>query len=245
MKYIQNKSEILCEKGMNDMKNIMNGTYVRNDELVDFNFATDLSAYKKMLFVNYVVDSIVDEDRYDFIIKDLVFDFGLIEIMTDVDTSFINVEDEDGNAINPIIFIEQFLEETNIVDIVKANMEIGLLDELNNAVDKSIEYRTGIHPNVISDALSNLIKTIDNKVKEFDLDGMMDMAKLFTGMTEDFTTENIVNAYMESDIHKNNVIEIEESKKQRVEFAEDMDNAIKMTDGADKTKSKSKSKSKK
>ena len=230
---------------MNDMKNIMNGAYVRNDELVDFNFATDLSAYKKMLFVNYVVNSIVDEDRYDFIIKDLVFDFGLIEIMTDVDTSFINVEDEDGNAINPIIFIEQFLEETNIVDIVKANMEIGLLDELNNAVDKLIEYRTGIHPNVISDALSNLIKTIDNKVKEFDLDGMMDMAKLFTGMTEDFTTENIVNAYMESDIHKNNVIEIEESKKQRVEFAEDMDNAIKMTDGADKTKSKSKSKSKK
>lgn len=227
------------------MKNIMNGAYVRNDELVDFNFATDLSAYKKMLFVNYVVNSIVDEDRYDFIIKDLVFDFGLIEIMTDVDTSFINVEDEDGNAINPIIFIEQFLEETNIVDIVKANMEIGLLDELNNAVDKLIEYRTGIHPNVISDALSNLIKTIDNKVKEFDLDGMMDMAKLFTGMTEDFTTENIVNAYMESDIHKNNVIEIEESKKQRVEFAEDMDNAIKMTDGADKTKSKSKSKSKK
>lgn len=230
---------------MNDMKNIMNGAYVRNDELVDFNFATDLSAYKKMLFVNYVVNSIVDEDRYDFIIKDLVFDFGLIEIMTDVDTSFINVEDEDGNAVNPIIFIEQFLEETNIVDIVKANMEIGLLDELNNAVDKSIEYHTGIHPNVISDALSNLIKTIDNKVKEFDLDGMMDMAKLFTGMTEDFTTENIVNAYMESDIHKNNVIEIEESKKQRVEFAEDMDNAIKMTDGADKTKSKSKSKSKK
>ena len=227
------------------MRNIMNGAYVRNDELVDFNFATDLSAYKKMLFVNYVVNSIVDEDRYDFIIKDLVFDFGLIEIMTDVDTSFINVEDEDGNAVNPIIFIEQFLEETNIVDIVKANMEIGLLDELNNAVDKSIEYRTGIHPNVISDALSNLIKTIDNKVKEFDLDGMMDMAKLFTGMTEDFTTENIVNAYMESDIHKNNVIEIEESKKQRVEFVEDMDNAIKMTDGADKTKSKSKSKSKK
>lgn len=230
---------------MNDMKNIMNGAYVRNDELVDFNFATDLSAYKKMLFVNYVVNSIVDENSYDSIIKDLVFDFGLIEIMTDIDTSFIDVKDEDGNVINPIIFIEQFLEETNIVDIVKANMEIGLLDELNNAVDKSIEYRTGIHPNVISDALSNLIKTIDNKVKEFDLDGMMDMAKLFTGMTEDFTTENIVNAYMESDIHKNNVIEIEESKKQRVEFAEDMDNAIKMTDGADKTKSKSKSKSKK
>lgn len=230
---------------MNDMKNIMNGAYVRNDELVDFNFATDLSAYKKMLFVNYVVNSIVDENSYDSIIKDLVFDFGLVEIMTDIDTSFIDVKDEDGNIINPIIFIEQFLEETNIVDIVKANMEIGLLDELNNAVDKSIEYRTGIHPNVISDALSNLIKTIDNKVKEFDLDGMMDMAKLFTGMTEDFTTENIVNAYMESDIHKNNVIEIEESKKQRVEFAEDMDNAIKMTDGADKTKSKSKSKSKK
>ena len=35
--------------------------------------------------------------------------------------------------------------------------------------------------------------------------------------------ENIVNAYIASDVHKNNVIEIEESKKDKVEIAENLD----------------------
>ena len=39
------------------------------------------------------------------------------------------------------------------------------------------------------------------------------MANLFTGMTEDFTTENVVNAYLESNVHKENLAEIEAVKK--------------------------------
>lgn len=219
------------------MKNIMNGTYIKGDEDFNFNFYTDLSVANKLKFVNSVVDIVIDEDNYNSIIRDLIFDYFIIDIFTDIDTSKV----EEINFLNNA---EQLLEETNIVDIVKANMEIGLLDELNKAVDLNIEYRTGIHPNPINDALSNLLNTLDKKIKEVDLDSMMDMAKLFTGMTEDFTTENIVNAYIASDVHKNNVIEIEEAKKQNEEFAKDMDKAIKMTDGSDKTKSKSKSKSK-
>lgn len=227
------------------MKNIKTGTYIKGDETFNFNFGTSLSAYDKMVFVNYVVDLLIDDKTYDSIIRDLITDFVIVRVFTDIDTSFVNVKDDEDNIINPIILIEQFLEETNIVDIVKANMEDGLFEELNKAIDKSIQYRTGIHPSPLSDALSNLINTIDNKIKDIDLSSMSEMIQLFTGMTDEFTPENVVNAYLNSDIHKNNVIEIEEAKKVNSEFAEDMDKAIKSVNGAKKSKAKTKVKSEK
>lgn len=212
-----------------NMKNIKTGAYINytNDEAHNFEFATDLSAYRRMMFVNYVVNSLVDDDRYDSIVRDLIFDFGLVSIMTDINTSFINVVDDDGNTINPIIFIEQFLEETNVVDIVKANMEVGLLEELNDAVNKSIEYRTGIHPSPIADSLASLLSTLERKINEVDTDSMMGMAQKFAGMIGNLTPESVVNAYINSDMHKQNMEEIEESKADRAKIAEDLDKAIK------------------
>ena len=204
-------------KGRKTMKNIMTGTYINKntDESRGFNFATDLTAYRKLMFTNYVVNSIVSDDHYDFVVKSLIFDFGIISIFTDIDTSFINQKDDDGNPINPIIFIEQFLEETNVVDIVKANMVDGLLKQLENAVDKSIEYRTGIHPSPFNDALASLLSTLEKKVNEFDIGSMMKMAQKFAGMTGDLTVDNVVNAYINSDMHKKNLEDIAESKKNK------------------------------
>ena len=200
---------------MKNMKNIKMRTYFHNDKAYNFNFATDLSAYRKMMFINYVVNSLVDDDRYDSIVRDLIFDFGLVSIMTDIDTTFINKKDDDGNPINPIIFIEQFLEETNVVDIVKANMEAGLLDELNKAVDKSIEYKTGIPPSPIADSLSSLISTLEKRINEVDLSSAMEMAQKFAGMTDEFNLDNLVKAYMDSDVHKANLEEIAKIKKEK------------------------------
>lgn len=229
-----------------NMKNIKTGTYFYNGETYNFNFATDLSAYKKMMFVNYVVNSIVDDDSYDSIVRDLIFDFGLVTICTDIDTSFINVIDNDGNPINPIIFIEQFLEETNVVDIIKVNMEDGIIEQLDNAVNKSIEYRTGIHPSPLNDALASLVATLEKKIGEFDMGNMMDMAQKFAGMTGELTPETIVNAYINSDMHKKNLDEIAESKTNQSKLAEDLDMAIKTVNEEAKSKNKTtKSKSKK
>ena len=60
------------------------------------------------MFVNSVVDTLIDDDSYNSIIKDLIFDFNIIRVFTDIDTSFINVKDDDGNDVNPIIPIERF-----------------------------------------------------------------------------------------------------------------------------------------
>lgn len=198
---------------MKNMKNVKTGTYVYNDKTFNFNFTTDLSAHDKTVFVRTVVDTLVDDTTYDSIIRDMIFDFSIIMRFTDIDTSFTKAVDDDGKEISALIPIEQFLEETNVIDIVKANMEIGLLDELNEAVDKSIEYRTGIHPSPIADSLASLLSTLEKKVNEFDMGSMMEMAQKFAGMTGDLTVDNVVNAYINSDMHKKNLDEIAESKK--------------------------------
>lgn len=194
------------------MKEMMMGVFTYNGEDYEFNFQTSLSALDKMTFVKTVVHNLVDDEGYEIVVKDLIFDFAIIEMFTNIDTSFINAKDDDGDDINPIILVEHFLEETNVVDIVKANMEAGLLDELKHAVDLNIQYLTGIHCNPLSESVAKLISTLEKKVSETDLNGMMEMAQKFVGMTEDFSLENVVNAYMNSDMHKQNLAEIEASK---------------------------------
>lgn len=194
------------------MKEMKNGVFAYKNEDYNFNFKTSLSAYEKLTFVKTVVGNLIDDSSYDFVVRDLIFDFAIIDIFTNIDTSFIDMKDEDGEDINPIILIEHFLEETNVVDIVKANMEIDLLDELNKAIDLNIQYITGISPNPLNEALTNLVSTLEKKINEVDLDSMMSIAQKFNGMTEDFTLDNLVNAYMNSDVHKNNLAEIEKAK---------------------------------
>lgn len=232
----------MYRKVKNDMKdfnvknvrNIKIGAYTHNDEVHNFNFGTDLSVANKRKFVNTIVDILVNEEEkeYNSIIRGLVFDFFIIDFFTDIDTTvFIT-----SSAF--LDDVEQYLEEVNIVEIVKANMEMGLLEELNRAIDKSIEYRTGIHPSPIADSLASLLSTFEKKINEVDLDSLMGMAQKFAGMTGELTPESIMGAYMNSDIYKKNADEIAESKKQRMKIAENLDKAIKSINEEESNKTK-------
>lgn len=195
------------------MKNIMMGTYIKGDELIDFNFGTDLSIANKQRFVNSVVNLVVNDEtkKYNSIIRNLIFDFYIVDYLTDIDTTELK---ESSNFVNDV---EKFLEETNIVDIVKAKAPSYLFDELNNAVDKSIEYITGIHTNPLGEAIASLVNTLEKKISEFDMGSMMNMAQKFANMTGDLTVDKVVDAYMNSDLHKQNLEEIEESKAEKAE----------------------------
>ena len=199
-------------KGMNKMMNNMKtGVYTYNDESYNFDFYTNLSAANKLKFVNSVVSILVDENHYNSVIRDLVFDFYIVDIMTDIDTAEFK---QSPNFLNDV---EQFLDESNIVEIVMANAFPALFDELNAAVDKSIQYLTGIHPSPIVDSIASLLSTLEKKVNEIDLGSAMDMVQKFANMTGKLTPDSIVNAYMNSDIHKKNLDEIAEVKNTKVE----------------------------
>ena len=189
--------------------NMKTGAYTYNGEPYNFNFYTDLSSANKLKFVNSVVDLLVDETHYNSVIRDIIFDYYTIKVFTTVDT------EELDNSLTFLNDVEDFLLSTNIVEIVKANAFPTLFDELNAAVDKSIEYLTGIHPSPIADSLASLLSTIEKKINEVDLESMMGMAQKISGMIGEFTPESIVNAYMNSDMHKKNLAEIVEAKKDK------------------------------
>lgn len=208
------------------MKETKLGEYAYNDETYSFSFVTDLSAHEKRIFVRTVVGALVDDINYDSVLRDIIFDYTTILMFTDVDMSFLRTVNEDNEVITDIELLEEFLLETNIAEIVKANAFPTLFDELNNAVNLSIRYRTGIHTSPIVDSLASLINTLEKKIKETDLNNAMEMAKRFASMIGEFTPESVVNAYMNSDLHKKNVEEIAESKKNEIKIDENLGEAV-------------------
>ena len=175
-------------------RNVKNGVYIRNGVENSFNFYTNLRATDKIKFVNTVVDTLVG-DNYNFIIRDLIFDFEIVDVFTDVDISDI------ANANDAISAIEDFLDETNIVEIVKANAQ-DIIEELSNAVNDGLEYRTGIHKNPITESLGHLLNTLDKKVAGIDTDNVMKMAQVIGNMTGELTPEKMIEAYAKSDVFK-------------------------------------------
>lgn len=180
------------------------GVYTKNDEGIAFNYYTSLRAVDKVQFVNYVVDTLVG-DNYNSIIRNLVFDYAIINIITDIDTSYID------NSVSPISDIEDLLDETNIVDIVKINVP-ELIDELDKAVDLAIEYKTGIHKNLIAESVSHLLNTIDKKVSGIDTEKMMEMAQVLSSISGELNADKVLEAYSKSDFFKQKYAELLESK---------------------------------
>lgn len=191
-------------------KNIKSGIYTKRNngesEMINFNFSTNLRAVEKVRFVNNVTNMIVS-DNYNMVIKDMIFDLYIIDTFTDIDLTFIN---ESKDTISEI---EDFLANTNIIDIVVANMEDGLLDELRYATNKNINYQTGIHDNPISDALASLLNTIQSKIKDVDIDEISKFIQTMNGISGDFTPENIMKAYTNTDAFKNNQEEMQRERK--------------------------------
>lgn len=196
------------------MKEKMMGVYTKGEENFNFNFYTELSTTKKVEFVNTVVGLVLVEDNYNFIIRNLVTDFAILDVFTDIDTEPL------WKSSQFIEDVENFLEETNIIDVVKANVDVELFEELNKAIDLNLEYKTGIHPSPLNEALTSLVNTLERKMEEFDMSGAMEMMQAFNGISGDLTPENIVKAYMDTSIAKKNAIEVEESKKNKAAIVE-------------------------
>ncbi len=184
---------------------IKNGMYTWKGTEIGFSFYTNLSAVNKVKFVNTVVNSILD-DNYNVILRDLLFDFEIIDIFTDVDLTEIR------ESVDSLSKIEEFLSETKIVAIVKANMVDGLLETLNKAVEDNLSYRTGVQRNRLSDALSNLLVTLNKKIHAIDTDSLMEVAKKLN-LAGDLSTDSILKAYANSDLYKKDLKKTNQSEQ--------------------------------
>ena len=191
---------------------IMNGAYIHNDEDIEFNYYIDLPMSKKIAFVSAVADTVVGDDYYYPMLKDMVFDFHLINFFSDVDTG-INYDEEDSGEL--VDKIEQFLSETNVADILKVSINLDVLTELMDSVDKAIEYKTGIHPSPIVDGIASILDTVEKKFAGIDVDSMTSMANVFSKLQGNITPEKMLEAYAKSDIFKKQHEEVAEKQSKR------------------------------
>lgn len=188
-------------------ENIVNDVYVSNGEEIEFNYYANPSMDKKISFVKSVIDTVVDDDYYYSMLKDMVFDFFLVEFFSD-----INVEVPEKKSID---YVEEFLNDNNAATVMKLGMNFDVLQELYDCVDKGIEYKTGIHPSPIADGIAKLLDTIEKKFNDIDVDAMTGMAKVFGKLQGDITPDKMLEAYAKSAIFKKQHEDVVKNQKKR------------------------------
>lgn len=193
---------------MTNMKSTDTAVYVRDGKEVDMIYATDIPMGMKLSFIDSVVDSVLVNGDYYPILKDMMFDFRLIQFFSDVD---VDVSD-DGDVIDNI---GEFMGSNNAADVLKINIDMDVLFELIDSVDKAIEYKTGIHPSPIADGIASILKVAEDKLRDFDMDSMTGMAKTFAKMQGDITPDKMLEAYANSDVFKKMAKDAVEKQKTR------------------------------
>ena len=164
---------------------------------IDFKYRTELTLQQKVSFVNFVLGVIFDDDYCFSIIKNEVFDIALIYMFTDV---FKYDEDFTFSLNN----IEEMLNTTNVIDILKKEIDNDLIKDLNEVIDINIAYKTGVNVNSISTSFSSLLKTIENKVSDFDVDEFSNTLKKFGDITNGMSPDKIIELYTKTDAYKKN-----------------------------------------
>lgn len=187
-------------------------TYIDNGETVEFNYYLDVPMSRKLAFVDSVVDTVVGDNYYYPMLKDMIFDFRLVQLFSDIDTGVVNYGDAEEDVIDQIA---DFIERTNAADVLKVSINFDVIRMLHDTVDKMIEYRTGIHPSPIADGIANLLDTVEKKFANIDVDAMTGMANVFSKLQGDITPEKMLEAYAKSDIFKKQHDEVVEKQAKR------------------------------
>lgn len=164
---------------------------------IDFKYCTELTLQQKVSFVNFVLKVIFDDDYCFSIIKNEVFDIALIYMFTDV----LKYDEDFTISLNNI---EEMLNTTNVIEILKKEIDNNLIKDLNEVIDINIAYKTGVNVNGISTSFSSLLKTIENKVSNFDVDEFSDTLKKFGDITNGMSPDKIMELYTKTDAYKKN-----------------------------------------
>lgn len=185
-------------------ENVKSGFYESNGEKFEFNFRTVLRTTDKVKFINTVCGSIVNDSSKDYysVLRNLMFNYAIINIFTDVDTSSV---DESSNTIDAI---ENFLNNTNIVEVVIKNIDVNIIRELNDAVDKNIEYKTGIKVNSVEDALVKVLDTVDGMMKKVNINDFVKAITKLNNSTNELTADKLLDAYSKTDMFKKKIEEL-------------------------------------
>lgn len=193
------------------MNTVYSAKYYDNEleKEIEFKYYKEISLSKKLDFVNNVLDVLFQNNYCYAVIRNELFDIMLVDSFTDV-----FLEEEDFTfTINEI---DKFLSKTNVVDILKKEINPTLLKELSDTIDINIAYKTGVNLNSISTSFSSLLKTIEEKVSNFNVDELTNTLKEFANMTDGLSQEKIIELYTKSDKYKKNYKDTLNNKNKQI-----------------------------
>ena len=176
------------------------GYYNRGDEGVEFHYNVELDAESKLRFVANMTGLLVGE-HYNGIIKDMLFNYTLVSEFTDIDLSVIHKSE------NAVYEMEKFFDNTDLADQLMHVIDEALINELNDAIAKDIEYKTGIRINSFESSFSRFIDALTKKINMTDVDGVL------KSVLNNMSPDKVIEAYMNSDIFKKRNAEIVKARK--------------------------------
>lgn len=196
---------------------IYRATYVNpsDGEKREYSYWTDISALNKSMLVRTVVELVVNDGFYDGLLRDVFFKQAIIAAFTDVE---MGVPDENSTSkmidTSTIEKVESFVEQSGIAETVMANMKPGVLSSIIKSIDENIEYKTGVQQHGLEKSLTELIERLTEKVNAMDVGSLNDVLGKVAAMQGDFTPEKVLDAYMSTDMFKENAAKrVEISKK--------------------------------
>lgn len=173
----------------------MTGQFTYKDETYDVKYTDTLTTFEKLQFINNTVSWVVGED-YRPILKRFAYRYNLC-LLSDVDFNQFVSADENGSNVAELI---EFIDNTDLPDIIEAELDMAVVDELKENIDLDIEYRTGIHRDSISSAISDLINKFSKKMDEVLTPDTLDALTKIASMADPEPKE-MVNAFIDNNEH--------------------------------------------
>lgn len=179
----------------------MTATYVYNDEMYNYNYAKNIKPLQAISLIKNVTDVVIDmSDAFIYIatLKDIIFDYCLIDVFTDIDISFLE-DDLDK--------IYDFVINTDIAETIKSNAENSIIQNLEKDINQSIQLKTGIKVNSIEDTMVNVIKEMTDNINIADfntnkISDLINSVKAMNDNSELFTPDKIIEAFANTEKYR-------------------------------------------
>jgi len=125
-----------------------------------------ISAIDRAGFMLYVCNTIIANDNYYSMLRELAFEAALIKQTTDIDIKeLMNLDEDEELSFSDI---EAFIANSNIIDVLMGLLSENTIRQLNRYIDKNIAFRTGLHENDMGAAIGRLFNSIADKIDGVD-----------------------------------------------------------------------------
>lgn len=180
---------------------------VNKDEVTEINVVVEnISIKRKLSFINFVVDNVVTENQYNLVLKNIIINIGLIKYFSDADI---------GDILSSEDFIdefEEFEENTDLIAVLKTEINLTEFLDMLDCINKQIEYKTGIHENEITNAISSLLNKLEQKLDTIDLDNIVQIGNVLSSVSDELTMDKLVDAYSKTDNFTGNQAKVLDEK---------------------------------